>query len=438
MTVLRSTPIAPNPNPNRPDSTPSLDADLIIVGGGIVGATLACALAPSKLQILILDANPQSQGLTNRRAYAISIASARIFAQLGLWDNIAPRITSCPAIRLSDGHYSGIVWFNPEDLDPATQSDAVVHVGEHHVLLAALYDRLATYPNVRWHCPATVESVDYQADRAIVQLTPQAAPQLISAPLDPEPVQPRYLTSRLVVAADGSQSPLRKAAGIAYPGWRYWQSCISFTVRSDQDHRNIAYERFWPSGPFAILPLPDRRSQVVWTAPHREAQALAALDEAAFMAELSPRFGDHMGALYLDTARTVFPVQLRHSKRYSRHRLALIGDAAHSCHPVGGQGLNMGIRDAAALAQVLRSAAERGEDIGQARLLGRYQRWRQLENIAILGFTDLLDRLFSTQWPPVRWSRRLGLQLLIRVPIARRLALALMTGQFGVQPRIGP
>lgn len=250
------------------------------------------------------------------------------------------------------------------------------------------------------------------------------------------PFAPTTLTTRLIIAADGHQSPLRQAAGIAYRGWPYWQSCIGFTVRTELDHDNIAYERFWPSGPFAILPLPDRRAQVVWTAPHGEAKALAALSEAEFLIELNQRFGGQMGQIQLDTPRTVFPVQLRQSQQYSRHRLALVGDAAHSCHPVGGQGLNMGIRDSIALAQVIREAETLGQDIGQVQVLQRYQRWRQVENLAILGFTDILDRVFSSQWLPIVWVRRLGLQVLIRVPIARRLALGLMTGKLGWLPRL--
>jgi 2-octaprenyl-6-methoxyphenol hydroxylase len=422
MTVLRSTPIPPLP------ATQALDADVIIVGGGIVGATLACALAPSGLRIAIVEAKPQSQGLANRRAYAVSITSAKLFDSLGLWSQIQARITSCPSIRLSDGQYPGILWFTPKDL---TDCPSVVHVGEHGVILDVLYNRLATHPNVQWHCPQIVESVEYLADRAIVHLT------------SPDPHSPGgrmpfapTITTRLLIAADGHQSPLRQAAGIAYRGWPYWQSCIGFTVTTELDHDNIAYERFWPSGPFAILPLPDRRAQVVWTAPHGEAQALAALPEAEFLIELNQRFGGQMGQIRLDTPRTVFPVQLRQSQQYSRHRLALVGDAAHSCHPVGGQGLNMGIRDAIALAQVIREAQGRGQDIGQGRVLGRYQRWRQVENLAILGFTDILDRVFSSQWRPIVWVRRLGLQVLIHVPIARRLALGLMTGQLGWLPRL--
>jgi 2-octaprenyl-6-methoxyphenol hydroxylase len=425
MTVLRSTPISPNPPP-RP-----LDADVIIVGGGIVGATLACALAPSGLRIAIVEAKPQSQGLANRRAYAVSITSAKLFDSLGLWNSLQPRITNCPSIRLSDGQHPSILWFTPKDL---TDCPSVVHVGEHGVILDVLYQRLATYPNIQWHCPQSVESVDYLADRAIVHLT-SPDPHSIGGRM---PFAPTVLTTRILIAADGHQSPLRQAAGIAYRGWPYWQSCIGFTVKTELDHDNIAYERFWPSGPFAILPLPDRRAQVVWTAPHGEAQALAALSEAEFLIELNQRFGGQMGQIQLDTPRTVFPVQLRQSQQYSRHRLALVGDAAHSCHPVGGQGLNMGIRDAIALAQVIREAEALGQDIGQARVLGRYQRWRQVENLAILGFTDILDRVFSSQWLPIVWVRRLGLQVLIRVPIARRLALGLMTGQLGWLPRLDP
>lgn len=406
--------------PSSPSTpTDALEVDVIIVGAGIVGATLACSLLDSGLRVALVEAKPLAQGLQQQRAYAIALLSADIFRGLGLWPAIRPQITACSRIRLSDGAYPKVVWLDAQDLK---RQDEVVYVAEHNALLKPLYDRLHCAKGLDWYCPAQVQSVDYLANHAAVTLEREGERQV--------------LRSRLVVAADGAQSPLRQAAEVTTQGWGYWQSCIGFTVRHEQPHKNIAYERFWPSGPFAILPLPGNRSQVVWTAPHEEARAIAALPEAEFIELLEKHYGSHMGRVEPDSPRRVFPVRLMQSDRYILPRLALVGDAAHNCHPVGGQGLNMGIRDAAALAQVLRQAHQRGQDIGTVQALKPYQRWRKLENWAILAFTDFLDRLFSNQWPALMALRRLGLWILRHIAPARRLALAIMTGQFGKRPAL--
>jgi 2-octaprenyl-6-methoxyphenol hydroxylase len=203
------------------------------------------------------------------------------------------------------------------------------------------------------------------------------------------------------------------------------------TIKTEKSHNNIAFERFWPSGPMGVLPLPGNRCQVVWTAPHAEAEALKNLDEEAFLQLLEYRTGGLLGRLELESDRYLFPVQLMQSQRYIQHRLALIVDAAHCCHPVGGQGLNMGVRDAGALAQILRQAAQNHEYIGQMRVLKRYQAWRQKENLLILAFTDFLDRMFSGNWLPKVTIRRWGLWSLGKVKPFRYLALRVMTGLFG-------
>lgn len=422
----RSSHEANSTSPGPYDS--GFDADIVIVGAGIVGATLACALRDSGLRVILVEAKPKAAGLGQRRAYAISLMSSRIFQSLGLWDDIRPEITACDRIRLSDGSHPSLVWLRPEDLHRA---EDVVYVAEHKAMLRPLYDRLDQTSTLTWHCPAQVESVEYHLDCAFVHLSQKNGQSQEDGQSGSHPV---HLKTRLVVAADGAQSPLRQAAQIRTRGWKYWQSCIGFTVSTEKPHHNIAYERFWPSGPFAILPLPGNRAQVVWTAPHEEARRIAALPEAEFLELLTQRYGTQMGRIELETPRIVFPVRLMQSDRYSLHRLALVGDAAHNCHPVGGQGMNMGIRDAAALAQVLARAHAKGQDIGQTNVLRRYDRWRKPENLVILAFTDVLDRFFSTQLLPVVAVRRLGLWMLRRIPLARAIALGLMAGQLGRKP----
>jgi 2-octaprenyl-6-methoxyphenol hydroxylase len=311
-----------------------------------------------------------------------------------------------------------VVRFLPEDLG----TEALGYVAEHHVLMRSLYDCLDKSPNITELCPAEVVQAHYQSDGVELQVAIAGETQTIR--------------TRLLVAADGSRSPIRQQAGIRTRGWKYWQSCITCVIQPEKDHGSIAYERFWPSGPFAILPLPENRCQIVWTAPHAEAKAMAALDDESFLTELSRRYGDQMGELSLASDRYVFQVQLMQSDRYTLPRLALVGDAAHCCHPVGGQGLNMGIRDAAALAQVLLQAHQKGEDIGDLRVLRRYERWRKLENLTILGFTDFLDRCFSNNWLPLVVIRRIGLCLMRTLRPFKYLALRLMTGQTGRSPQL--
>ncbi|MEW6492110.1 MAG: FAD-dependent hydroxylase [Cyanobacteriota bacterium] len=403
-------------------TTPTLhsdfDFDLAIVGSGIAGATLACALKDSGLSVVLIEAQPQSVAVARRQAYNLSILSERIFEAIGVWDKILPQITSYRQIRLSDADHAGIVQFHPTDLE----TNALGYVGEHRPVLESLYEFLADCPSISWLCPAEVVNVEYQDSGGE-----------ITVKVDSET---RQLRTRLIVGADGARSHIRTAAGIGTHGWKYWQSCVTVRIKPEKSHNNTAFERFWPSGPMGVLPLPDNRCQVVWTAPHAEAQALKELDEKEFLALLEHRTGGLLGSLELDSDRLVFPVQLMQSDRYTQHRLALIGDAAHCCHPVGGQGLNMGIRDAAALAQVLQEAHQRGEDIGTVSVLKRYERWRRQENLVILGFTDFLDRMFSNSWLPVVAARRLGLWMLQRVRPMKVYALQLMTGLRGRPPQL--
>ncbi len=405
---------------SKTTSTPhnSFDYDLAIVGGGIVGATLACGLKNSGLSVVLIEAQPQSVEAVKPQAYNLSILSGRIFQGIGVWDKILPQITTYQQIRLSDADYAGIVQFHPTDLG----TDALGYIGEHRILLTSLYDFLAECPNVELLCPAEVVDVEYQPSR--VEINVKVAGET------------RQVRTRLVVAADGARSPIRTAAGIGTKGWQYWQSCVTARIKTEKPHNDTAFERFWPSGPMGVLPLSENRCQVVWTAPHAEAKALRELDEAQFLAELEHRTGGLLGRLELESDRVVFPVQLMQSDRYTQSRLALIGDAAHCCHPLGGQGLIMGIRDAAALAQVLQDAVKQGEDIGNLQVLKRYERWRRLENWTILGFTDLLDRMFSNSWLPLVATRRLGLWMLRTIQPVKSLVLRLMTGLLGRTPQL--
>lgn len=395
-----------------------LDCDLLIVGGGIVGATFAAALGNSGLKITIVEAKPLEVAAARTQAYAFSILSSRIYQGMGVWQEILPKIGKFKHIRLSDADFPQVVTFDKQDLN----TDYLGYVAQHNVVLTALQKHIARYSNINWLCPAEVVNITQQDNFSTVTVKLADTTQTIK--------------TKLVIGADGARSQIRTLANITTRGWKYWQSCIAFTIKHTAAQNDIAYERFWSTGPMGILPLPDNHCQIVWTNPHDRAKALQSLSEAEFIKELERYTGGSLGKLELVSDRVIFPVQLMQCDRYIQPRLALIGDAAHCCHPVGGQGLNLGIRDAATLAQILTEAVSRGEDIGSLTVLKRYEKWRKQENLAILGFTDFLDRFFSNNWLPVVAVRRLGLWLMAHIKPMKMFALRLMTGLKGKTPSI--
>ena len=407
------------PSSHTPTNQRGYDYDLVIVGGGIVGLTLAAALKDSGLSILLIEAKVTSAAVAKGQTYAVHLLSARIFQGIGIWDKILPNIAKYRQVRLSDADYSEVVKFQDSDLG----LQELGYVGEHYALLQPLQEFVAGCKDVTYLCPAEVVSTQNEQDIVTINIKVEG--------------ENRSIRSKLLAAADGSKSPIRQAAGIKTKGWKYWQSCIVAFVKPEKSHNYTAYEKFWSSGPFAILPLPGNRCRIVWTAPHEEAKALCALSDEEFLAELTKYYGDQMGKLELLGDRFIFQVQLMQSDRYVLPRLALVGDAAHNCHPVGGQGLNLGIRDAAALAEVIQTANQAGEDIGKIEILKKYESWRKKENLTILGFTDLLDRVFSNNFFPVVILRRLGLYLMERVPMLKIFTLTLMIGLKGKTPELG-
>jgi 2-octaprenyl-6-methoxyphenol hydroxylase len=396
----------------------SIDYDVTIVGGGIVGSLMACLLEASGLKVALLEFAVTSEAAARGQAYSINQLSSRIFAGLGLWSRIRSNVETYRQVQLCDSDCPTIVHFSPAD----TQTPTLGYVAAHQVLLIELQAKLRQCHNIDWLCPARVSAATFGSD--VSTLTVECGDTT------------RQIRSRLVIGADGHRSFLRQAAGIKTIGWKYWQACVVAFIKPEKPHGQIAYERFQTDGPFAILPLPDGICRIVWTAPKAEADRLLAIDSATFMTELGARYGDQMGALELIGERSVFPVQLLHSRQYVKPGLALIGDAAHCCHPVGGQGINLGIRDAAALAEVITTALAQGEDFAQVAVLKRYERWRMWENLVMLAFTDILDRTFSNRIAPIVVVRRLGLWAMANIPPVKSLAIRLMLGMLGRVPQI--
>jgi 2-octaprenyl-6-methoxyphenol hydroxylase len=395
------------------NETSNLTADLAIVGGGIAGLTLASALAKVGMKIVIIESQTQEQAASKRQAYALSLMSGRIFEGIGVWERILPQIGKFRQIKLSDADYSEIVEFETADLN----TEFLGYVAEHYAVASVLQEYLNDCPNVSWLCQGEVLGVDYSPSSAKIAVKVGETTKKVE--------------TKLVIGADGAKSKIREWAGITTQGWKYWQSCVAFTIKHTAPRNDIAFERFWYSGPMGVLPLPNNRCQIVWTAPHQDAQNLQNISETEFIEKLKVRLGGVLGDFQLVNPRLLFPVQLMQSKQYIKPRLALIGDAAHCCHPLGGQGLNLGIRDTAALAEVLSQAYTKGEDIGNINVLKKYQNWRKLENWIILGFVDILDRVFSNNFWPVVIIRRLGILLMKNIHFLKVQILQLMTGLKG-------
>lgn len=397
--------------------------DVVVVGGGIVGLVLACGLRDTSLRVAVVEAQSAQQAASRQRAYAFSPVSAKILAGLGLWETVGPQLVPFQRVRLSDADYRRAITFLPKHAPSQSKQAAVYYSAEHTVLMSALQAAVEAAENIDYWCETQVLMEEKFSSSAS------------NTELFVEQANRRYkLRTQLVVGADGARSGVRDLAQIKTFGWKYWQSCITAVLEPEKSHCNTAYEKFWPSGPFAILPLPNNRCQIVWTAPHAEAQAMLELPEEQFLEELKIRYGDQMGELRLVNQPSMFPVQLMQSKRYVRPGVALIGDAAHSCHPVGGQGLNMGIRDATALAEIIQQASYAGEALGSLAVLKRYERWRKIENWFTLSLTDFLNRSFSNRFMPLVIARRAGIWVLDVITPLKRIILRLMTGFFGRLP----
>jgi len=376
--------------------------DTIIVGGGLAGGLCALALAHEGLDVALIDAQAPErfrEESFDSRTTALAYASARVFRRLGLWPAIADHAEPIRDILVTDGRAPSPtrrsaasafhLHFDSGELETGEPLGFIV---ENRALRAAIYDRIAAAPRIRLFAPARAGAPDFSGGAARLSLADGTA-----------------LEAALIIAADGKASPLRAAAGIRVNSWRYAQTAIVTTVAHERPHEGVAQELFLPAGPFAILPLTDNRSSIVWTERREAAPAFLALDDAAFLAELSRRFGDYLGRLSLAGPRFGYPLAFHLAQSFAAPRLALIGDAAHAIHPIAGQGYNLGVKDIAALAETLGDAAGLGLDIGSMATLERYQRWRRFDSATLAFGTDALNRLFSNDWGPLRLARDLGM-----------------------------
>lgn len=396
----------------------NLDYDIAIIGGGMVGATLACALGGSRLRVAVVEpvAAPRQfpAGDFDIRVSAITRATQNVFAAIGAWDGMAARcVQPYEAMHVWDACGSGAIHFDCTELGEPDLG----HIIENRVILAALLDRLASFGNIDFLCPASATGMQLGEDAA----------QLFLA-------DGRIIAAKLLVGTDGTTSWVREQAGIDSTGWAYDQTAVVATVKTSQHHQNAAWQRFLPSGPLAFLPLPEGYSSIVWSTSHAQAEVLRTLPSAQFLDELQLAFGDALGRMESVGPRGAFPLRLQHADRYVLPRLALAGNAAHALHPLAGQGLNIGILDAAALVEVLLSAGRK--DIGSLALLRRYERWRKGDNIAMVGAMDVFKRLFSNDTAPLVQLRNAGLAMADRLGPVKNFFVRRGMGLAGDLPRL--
>jgi 2-octaprenyl-6-methoxyphenol hydroxylase len=381
-------------------------ADVIIFGGGLVGLALASALDSSGLSAIVVDpADPslRKDAAFDGRTSAVSSSSMRMLETIGVADHLAE--AGCPIWRIAvaDGLKPGGLHFDPDDQEP------LGYMNENRYLRAALHARAESGKNIWLLWKSQVASVERGEGGVVVALA-----------------DGRKLYAPLLVAADGRNSATREAAGINVARWKYDHQAIVSVLRHDRPHEHVAYEIFYPTGPFALLPMNDdaigHRSAIVWSVADEDAAGWLSLSDDDFAAEAEAAMGGFLGKIELLAPRSSYPLGFHHAAQITSDRLALVGDAAHAIHPIAGQGLNLGFRDAAALAEVLVEGARLGLDLGDTQLLDRYQRWRSLDALSVAFATDTLTRVYGVPGKAASALRRLGMELVGRMsPLRNRL-----------------
>jgi 2-octaprenyl-6-methoxyphenol hydroxylase len=394
--------------------------EVLIGGAGFVGLSLAIALRQALgPQFSVAVADPTlGAPTTDERASAIAAAARRLFETLGVWDEVAGQAQPILDMVITDSRLGDAV--RPVFLTfegEIKPGEPFAHMVENRHLTAALLAK-ARAGGVDLRATA-VAGCEVGRDHAEARLADGAR-----------------VAARQIVAADGARSSLRERAGISMVGWSYGQTAIVTTVAHERDHHGRADEHFLPAGPFAILPLKDRRSSIVWTEDSAEAERIMALSDEAFHAELERRFGLRLGDIRVVGPRRAYPLGLSVARAFVAPRLALVGDAAHVIHPIAGQGLNMGLRDVAALAEVIVDAARLGLDPGASDVLERYQRWRRFDTMAMGLATDGLNRLFSNRSDVLRLVRDVGLGLVDRLPALKDIFIREAAGLTGDVPKL--
>ena len=394
--------------------------DVLIIGGGMVGAALACGLGDSQLSVAVIEARepdlnwPPSE--YDIRVSAITRASQRIFENIGAWEGMQKRrVSAYRDMHVWDATGPGVIHFDAAELGEPDLG----HIIENSVIQAALVERLKEFSNIDYLCPQSLAGFEWADDG--VTVTTATGESMFAG---------------LLVGADGGRSWVREQAGIGVKGWAYDQTAVVCTVETETPHQQTCWQRFMPTGPVAFLPLDDGSSSIVWSTSPEQAEALTAMSETDFCQQLGEALDGHLGQVTRVGKRGAFPLRLQHAEQYVRPRLALVGDAAHTIHPLAGQGVNLGLADAATLVQVIQDAVSAREDLGSYAVLRRYERWRKADNLTMLASMDGFKRLFSNDRLPLRWLRNLGLSITNALPPIKNNIIRYAMGLSGTLPRL--
>lgn len=398
-------------------------SDILIVGGGLNGPALALALAQTGHNVTVVDALPKAQfedDAFDGRGYALALASKRLLAQIGIWEQVADQSQPMLEIKASDGQAGEgaspfFLHFDHREIEEGPMG----YMLEDRYLRRALLQAMENEPRISLINERRVTA--QTADLTGVTLT-----------LD----NGEELRGRMLVGADGRRSGTATRAGINRSGWDYGQTALVCAIDHEKPHHGIAHQFFMAPGPLAILPLPGNRSSIVWSEKTETAAAIQALDDASYIEVLKPRFGDFLGKISLAGKRFTYPLNLTIANSFIGDRMALIGDAAHGMHPIAGQGLNAGLRDVGALAEVITNATRRGEDIGSVLVLERYQQWRRFDTATLAAATDVVNKLFSNNNPLLRLGRDLGMGVINSLPGLKRNFMREAAGLTGDLPRL--
>ena len=403
------------------DPTPQ-KRDLLIIGGGLVGMTLALAAARKGFSSHVVDradpADLTAEGFDGR-ASAISTASWNLFTNIGIAEALEPFGSPIDSIAVSDQMKPGRI-----DFTPAPEDGTLGRMFANRQLRTAMFEAAAKEPLIDWHAPANV------AERTRGEFD-------VSVTLE----DGRTLKADLMVGAEGRFSPSREEEGLKMAKWDYGHRAIIVGLTHSKPHDNVAWEIFYPDGPFALLPMLDgedgtHRSSLVWTVDEKDAAGVLKLSDRAFQAEVIKRMGDILGEVTLNSPRSSYPLSLQHTARMTGDRLVLVGDSAHGMHPIAGQGLNLGLRDVGALVEVLEEAQRLGMDLGDAQVLKRYENWRALDSIMVMGATDGLTRLFGLKGKTASAIRRFGMAGVQRMPTLKHWFMDEARGVSGDAPQL--
>lgn len=413
---------------DNPENSPisrgmDFDSDIVIVGGGLNGPALALALAQTGRSVTILDAQsrPTLEGAEfDGRGYALALASQRLLKAIGVWGAVADHSQPMLDIKVSDGRAGEgpspfFLHFDHREIEEGPMGYMV----EDRFLRRALLEAMDGEPLITQRYDTMVTDQDISVSGATLTLADGG-----------------QLNARLLVGADGRSSGTANRAGIGRTGWGYGQTALVTAINHARPHDGVAHQFFMPPGPLAILPLPGNQSSIVWSETDDRAREIQALDDGAYLDVLRPRFGDFLGDISLAGKRFTYPLNLTLAKSFVGDRLALIGDAAHGMHPIAGQGLNAGLRDVGALAEVIADAARRGEDFASPLVLERYQQWRRFDTATLAAATDGFNKLFSNDNPILRAGRDIGLGIVNAMPGLRRSFIREAAGLTGDLPKL--